>query len=223
MITKIIIIGGRGGAVVVGEQIYDAQLRGAPVEFLGYAFDDETLGGEVNGFPIHCKTYEANEKYSKFDDVKFIYQMWRPDLIEERIRLLDSFKIKEEKFATFVHPSALVTKSASIGKGSAIMANTVINPNAIIGRHCSIQTSCVIGHDSVIGDYNFIASLTGIGSNNIIGDRNFFGHSSSLNNKITVGDDCFIGMGSNVIKSIESGIMVVGNPAKPVEKKIKPL
>lgn len=223
MNTKIIIIGGRGSAVVIGEQIYDAQQKGAPYEFLGYAFDDETLGKEVNGFPIHCKTYEANNKFSKFDDVKFIYQMWRPDIIDVRIDLLKSFGIRTEKFAKFIHPNAVVTKSVKLGYGTVVLANTVINPNVITGNHCTFQTSCVIGHDTVMGDYNFVASLTGIGSNNVIGNSNFFGHSSSMNNKITIGDNCFIGMAANVIKSVESGLMVIGNPAKPVERKIKPL
>lgn len=223
MKTKIIIIGGRGSAVVIGEQIYDAQLKGAPYEFLGYAFDDETLGKEVNGYPIHCKTYEARDKFSKFEDIKFIYQMWRPDLIQERINLLSSFRIPDDKFAIFIHPNAVVTKSVILGPGCSVCANTVINPNAVIGKHCTFQSNCVFGHDTVMGDYNFVASLTGIGSNNVIGNSNFFGHSSSLNNKITIGDLCFIGMAANVIKSVESGLMVIGNPAKPVEKKIKPL
>ena len=98
MITKFIIIGGRGSAVVIGEQIYDAQLKGEPVELLGYAFDDETLKGEVNGFPIHCKTYEAQDKFSNFNDVKFIYQMWRPDLMQIRIDLLNNFMSKNNYF-----------------------------------------------------------------------------------------------------------------------------
>jgi acetyltransferase EpsM len=223
MKTKFVIIGGRGGAVVLGEQIYDAQLKGSPVEFLGYAFDDETLGDDVNGFPIHCKTYEANGHFKTYDDVKFIYQMWRPDLMKVRIELLKSYGIPDSRFGTFVHPSSIVTKSATIGVGSAVLANCVINPNVVIGNHCTIHSNTLVGHDSKMGDYNFIAAHTAIGSNNRIGQANFFGLKSSLNNKVEIGDECFIGMAANVLKNVESLQMVVGNPARQVERKIKPL
>lgn len=223
MNIKFIVIGGRGGAVVVGEQIYDAQLKGAPVEFLGYAFDDETLGGEVNGFPIHCNSYKIMDVFGKYEEIKFIYQMWRPDLMRTRIDLLNSFHIPGNKFGTFIHPSVIVSKSAKIGYGSAIMGNCVVNPNTVVGNHCTIHSGTLVGHDSKMGDYNFIAAHTAIGSNNMIGNSNFFGLKCSLNNKITIGDDCFIGMAANVLKNVETGSMVIGNPAKPVERKIKPL
>jgi len=223
MKTKVVIIGGRGSAVVIGEQIYDAQLKGAPIEFLGYAFDDETLGTEINGFPIHCKTYETKKKFIKFEDVKFIYQMWRPDLIKIRIELLNSFKIPITKFYTFVHPFAVVAKSAKIGFGCSVLAYCVVNANAIIGDHCTLHSGSLFGHDTKMGNYNFLAAHTAIGSNDIIGDANFFGLKTNVNNKILIGENCFVGMGSNVIKNIESNTKVYGNPAKPIESKIKPL
>jgi acetyltransferase-like isoleucine patch superfamily enzyme len=102
------------------------------------------------------------------------------------------------------------------------MANTVVNPNAIIGDFCTIQSNVTIGHDSIMGAYNFIATQSTVG-NIIMGARNFMGINSSTNNFMTIGDDCFIAMGSNVIKSIESGSKVMGNPAKPFFSKIKPL
>ena len=71
---KIIVIGGKGSGVVIGEQIYDAQMRGAEVEFIGFAFDDPTFGPEINGFPLLCGTREVFAKYGQQKDVKFIFQ-----------------------------------------------------------------------------------------------------------------------------------------------------
>ena len=220
---KVIIIGGKGTAIVVAEQIYDAQVKHkADIEFLGFAFDDESFGNEINGFPVLANTTEVYEKYKKYDDVKFIFQLYRPDLLEERIALKNSYGIPENKFCTFIHPSCMISRSASIGIGSVIMSNTVVNPNAVIGKFCTIQSSVTIGHDSKMADYNFIATQSTVG-NIVMGSRNFMGINSCTNNFITVGDDCFIAMGSNVIKSIESGTKVMGNPAKPFFSKIKPL
>jgi len=220
---KVIIIGGKGTAVVVAEQIYDAQIKhNSNIEFLGFAFDDESFGTEINGFPVLAKTDEVYEKYKDQNDVKFIFQLYRPDLLKERIKLKNSLGIPNERYCTFIHPSVMISRSATIGTGTVIMANTVVNPNAVIGEFCTIQSNITIGHDSKMGDYNFIATQSTVG-NIVMGSRNFMGINSSTNNFITIGDDCFIAMGSNVIKAVDSESKVMGNPAKPFFSKIKPL
>ena len=220
---KIIMIGGKGSAVVIAEQIYDTQVKAGNVEFLGYAFDDESFGGEINGFPVLCKTYEAYKKYAKYGDVKFLYQIYRPDLMEERIQLLKSYQIPHCKFATFIHHSAYVANSVVLGHGNVILSNVIINSNAVIGNFNTIHSYSLIGHDTVLEDYNFVAAHNVIGSNSRIGNGNFFGINSSVNNYITMGNYNFLGMASNLIKSLDSQNKVYGNPARNFERKIKPL
>lgn len=220
---KVIIIGGKGSAVVVGEQIYDAQQKTSEVEFLGFAFDDESFGNQINGFPILSKTTKVYDEYRKYDDVKFIYQLYRPDLMMERIALLNSYEIPLDRFYTFIHPSSIISRSAKIGLGSAVMANCIVNSNAIVGNHCTIHSGSLIGHDTNIGDNNFIAAHAVMGSNNSVGNANFIGLNSTFNNYINIGDHCFVGMASNVIKSIPTMAKVYGNPAKEFNTKIKSL
>src|SRR5690606_28480114 len=93
-IEKIIIIGGRGTAVIIAEQIYDANKRfNANVEMLGFAIDDPSYGTEINGFPILCGTREVKSKFSKYPDVKVIYSLYRPDIMKDRVELLKSYDI----------------------------------------------------------------------------------------------------------------------------------
>lgn len=222
MNDKIIIIGGKGTAVVIAEQILDAKENfNMNIDFLGFAFDDPSFGSEINGFPILGKSAEIFEKYKGDEDVKFIFQLYRPDLLKERIALKESLGIPKNRYYTFVHPSAFVSKSANIGVGSIILAHCVINCNVKIGEFNTINSSALIGHDTILGDYNFIAGHTCIGSGLSIGFGNFFGLNSSYRNMIRIGDYNFFGMAANVVKEVNSSMFMLGNPAKAVKKEKK--
>lgn len=220
---KLIIIGGKGSAVVIADQVYDTQLKTGGVEFLGFAFDDEAFYPTINGFPVLGNTYNIYEKYQHFNDVKFIFAMYRPDLIWERIQLRDSYGIPADRWANFIHHSAFVSKSAEMGYGNVILANTVINANVKLGNYNTIQSNVLIGHNTLVGNSNFFAGHCAIGSNDVIENGCFFGLNVSVNNYIKIGSYAFCGMAANVIKSVDENAMVYGNPAHPVERRIKPL
>lgn len=221
---KIVIFGGKGSAVVIAEQIYDRQEKIGDIEFLGFAFDDPAFYPEINGFPVISHTYNAWETFEKYPDVKFLYCLYRPDLIKERIAQRDGFGIPIERYANFIHQSAFVARSVKMGYGNIILAHSTVNQNVVFGNHNTVQSNTLIGHDCTFGDSNFVTGECAIGSNNHIGSGCFFGLNTALNNYLTIGNFFFSGMGSNVIKSVEEDdVMVFGNPAKPRERRIKPL
>jgi sugar O-acyltransferase (sialic acid O-acetyltransferase NeuD family) len=212
---KIIIIGGRGTAIVVADQIYDANQRfGMKIEVLGLALDDCSNGDSISSYTILCGIKEALEKYGKYDDIKFIYQLYRPDVLKERVNLLESLNIPPKKLYTFIHPTVMIAKSAKIGYGNVILANAVVNCNAVIGNCNTINSLTLFGHDTIMGNYNYIAGHVGIGSGLTIGDMNFIGLNSTIRNGLSIGNECIVGMASNVVKNLTDGVIVYGNPAK---------
>lgn len=215
MKEKVVIIGGKGTAVVIAEQIYDAQIRfGRDIEVLGFAFDDPAYSAGINGWPVLCGTREAYAKYKDDESVKFVFALYRSDLLEERIALRESLGIPIDRFLSFVHPTAYIAKSARLGCANIILANCAINCNVVLGDYNTMNTNSLIGHDTILGDNNFIAAHTCIGSGLIIGNGNFTGLNSSLRNLIHMGDYNLIGMASNVVKNVDSHKKMVGNPAK---------
>lgn len=218
MKNKIIIIGGKGTAVVVAEQIIDAIERfGYNAEILGFAFDDPTMD-HVMEYPILCHSYEVKEKYAHLDDVKFLYLLYRSDLIKVRSELRDSFNIPKDKYLNFIHPAAYVAKSVKMGYGNIILSNCAFNSNAQLGSFNTFNVACLVGHDTVIGDSNFCAAHTCIGSGLNIGNMNFFGINCCIKNKVVMGDCNLIGQCANVVKNVDNELVLVGNPAKPLIK-----
>lgn len=211
---KIIFIGGRGTAIVVADQMWDATQRyGMDIEVLGLALDDRSGGDEINGYPILCDIKDLYDKYGKYDDVKFIYQLYRPDVMRERTAILNNLNIPMEKFATFIHPSVMVAKSAKIGVGNVILANAVVNCNAIIGNFNTVNSGTLLGHDITIGNNNYFAGQVCVGSGLSIGNMNFIGLNTSIRNGISIGDGNIVGMSSNITKSVGDDNVLYGNPA----------
>ena len=84
----------------------------------------------------------------------------------------------------------------------------VVNDRAILGRNCVLRHSTTIGVAETSLDYSGRAPVVGndvdIGSNVVIlGD-------------VSVGDGVVIGAGSVVVKSVEAGAVVLGNPARVI-------
>lgn len=216
---KIILIGGRGTAIVIAEQILNAKERyGMQIEVLGLALDDLSGGSEINGFPIVCPPDDLMSKYGKYNDVKFIYSLYRPDVMEERTKLLYSYDIPLEKFTNFIHPTVMQSRSSKIGVGNVVLTNTVINPNFEMGNFNTINSLCLLGHDSKIGNNNYFAGEVCLGSGVKMGNKNFIGLNSTIRNGLHIGDNSIIAMASNVVKNVENQKIVMGNPAFEKEK-----
>lgn len=211
---KIIIIGGRGTAIVIADQMYDAKVRfGLDIEVLGLALDDHSGGDSLSGYPILCGIRELYDKYGSYDDIKFVYSLYRPDVMHDRTQLLYDLNIPLNKFCNFVHPSVMLAKSAKMGFGNILLANVVVNCNAVIGNFNTVNSGTLLGHDITIGNNNYIAGQVCVGSGLSIGNENFIGLNTSIRNGIRIGSNNVVGMSSNITKDVADNCVLYGNPA----------
>lgn len=211
---KVVIIGGKGTAIVIADQIYDAHVRfGMDIEVLGLALDDRTMGDEIYGYPILCGIHEVYDMFKDDDDVKFIYSLYRNDQIRERTKLLYDLNIPEEKWCNFIHPSALVARSVKMGYGNVVLANCVINAGTVVGNFNTLNSGTLLGHDIKVGNNNFFAAQVTVGSLLEIGDMNFFGLNTTIKTGIRLGEAILIGQASNVTHSFCNDETIFGNPA----------
>ena len=57
---------------------------------------------------------------------------------------------------SLIHPTAYISPTAVIGKGSLIGPMSIINSNAIIGQGCILSCSAVVDHNVIVSDFAHI-------------------------------------------------------------------
>lgn len=121
------------------------------------------------------------------------------------------------KFGTGIHTDALLSKRATVGEGTVIMAGVRINADVAIGQHCIINTCASIDHDCKLSDYVHISPNATLSGDVHIGEGTHIGAGASIIQGIRIGKWCTIGAGSVVIKDIPDYSTAVGCPAKIIK------
>lgn len=122
------------------------------------------------------------------------------------------------KIITLIHPSATISKYTQIGPGSVVVAGAVINPDCIIGSGAIINTCSSVGHDCNLGEAVHICPGARLAGGTEVDDRAWVGVGSSVRQLTKVGADAIVGAGSVVVKNVNAGAVVIGNPARPLVK-----
>jgi UDP-perosamine 4-acetyltransferase len=122
------------------------------------------------------------------------------------------------KLINAISPSAVISPSANLGYGIAVMAGAVINAQASISDLCIINTGATIDHDCVIGLAAHIAPQCALAGNVQVGALSFIGIGSKIIPEIHIGESVMVGAGSVVISNIGPAAKVVGVPAKALHK-----
>jgi sugar O-acyltransferase (sialic acid O-acetyltransferase NeuD family) len=117
-----------------------------------------------------------------------------------------------------IHPTAVISKSATLGCGNLILANAVVHTNASVHNGTIINTASVIEHDAEIRDFAQVAPGAILGGRVVISERAFIGIGAQIIPNICVGSDSTVAAGATVIRNVEPNSMVAGCPA--VQKKL---
>ena len=199
---RLIIIGAGGHGKVAADV---ADKMGAYAEI---AFLDDGAIGECLGYPVLGKVADA-EKYIATHS--FFVAIGSA---AARRRVMGILTDSGADIATLIHPSAVIGKGVTIGRGSIVVAGAVINPCAKIGEGCIINTQSSVDHDCTVGDYVHVSVGAHLTGTVVVGDDCFIGAGAVIKNNTTICAGCTIGAGAVVVKNIEEKGTYVGVPAK---------
>lgn len=86
--------------------------------------------------------------------------------------------------------------------------------NTVIKRGSKVDNSTFISHNVIIGEDTFIVGETIMFGSSSVGRQALISGNSTIRDGRHVGDKAVVGMGSVVVRNIENGTVVKGNPAK---------
>jgi UDP-perosamine 4-acetyltransferase len=131
-----------------------------------------------------------------------------------RLRLLAQVSEMGFELINAVSPNAVISPSAVLGRGIAIMAGAIINASAQIGDGAIINTNASVDHDCCIGSGAHIGPGSALAGNVEVGRESFLGAGTCVVPGVRIGNRAIIGAGSVVVRDIPDEVTAMGVPAR---------
>lgn len=206
---KPLIIVGAGGH---GKVVLDCAIA-ANIKVAGFLDSKQAAGTKINDAEI----LGNNDKLNDADFISahsFIValgsQQARADISKQILQA-------DGELATVIHPSCIISPSAKIGRGTAIIAGAIINSNAKIGDYCIINTGATIDHDVVLEDGVQISPGANLAGTVYCCEGVFIGTGAIIIPNIRLAKNARVSAGAVVFNNLSENIVVSGNPAKIVK------
>ncbi|SBV32781.1 putative acyltransferase [uncultured Sphingopyxis sp.] len=120
--------------------------------------------------------------------------------------------------------NVIVGDNVAVGEGAILQPFAMLTGDCHIGRGFHANIYSYVAHDCVIGDFVTFAPNVMCNGNVRIEDHAYIGTGAILRQgtpekPLVIGRGATVGMGAVVTKDVPAGATVIGNPAKPMEKK----
>ncbi len=140
-----------------------------------------------------------------------------------RRRIDADLRAQGRRFVSIVAPTCILRGPSEIGEGAILCDHVVITANVVIGRHFHANLFSYVAHDCIIGDFVTLAPRASVNGNVLIEDDVYVGTGAVLkqgtpDKPLRIGKGAVIGMGAVVTRDVAPGAVVVGNPARPLER-----
>jgi sugar O-acyltransferase (sialic acid O-acetyltransferase NeuD family) len=215
-IKNVIFWGATGQAKVLYEYLSHTDQK------LVALFDNnKNINSPFNDVELHYGIEELNiwlNNHNKKSTFGF-YVAIGGDKGKDRLAIYDqliSFGIKP---MNAIHPAAFIAKSAVIGSGTQILANSAVCTDVKIGRCCIVNTSASIDHECQLGDGVHICPGVSMAGCINVGSFVTIGTGATILPNLNIGEGATIGAGAVVTKDIPKNTVVVGNPARIIKEK----
>ncbi|MEV7891044.1 acetyltransferase [Streptomyces sp. NPDC002817] len=205
--NELVIIGAGGFARETAQAVHDA----GELKLLGHLDDNPALHGtEVDGVPVlgDCDLVRG------LPEARVVICVGNPRDYAARARLVRRLGLPTDRYATVVHPTAVVSATSEVGPGSVLLAHCVLTAAVRVGAQVAVMPHVILTHDDVVEDYATLTSGVRLGGGVRLERGAYVGSGALVREGTTVGAWSQIGMGSSVLGDVPPGEVWVGSPAR---------
>lgn len=150
------------------------------------------------------------------DAIRLVNGLGSAHSLNPRRALFEKFSAAGYRFASVIHPAAIISREVTLGEGVQLMAGVTLQPGVSIGSDTIINTGATADHDCHIGAHTHVAPGAVICGNVHLGNEVHLGSGSTIIQNIRIGDGALIAAGSVVTCDLPDGSRVAGIPAKEI-------
>jgi len=150
-----------------GRVLMETALLSGAHEPIGFADDDpEKAGGMIWGLPIF-----ADWRKSGAD--AFVVGIGHNG---HRAHFFRRLLVAGAEVVTLVHPGAFVSRHATLGVGTVVLAGAAVQSGAVVGVNVIVNIGAVVDHDSDVGDHSHLAPNSTVASFGRVASEEMLAH-----------------------------------------------
>ena len=165
---------------------------------IGFADDDPGKAeGNFEGYPLLGSTEKASHDYPGAS----VFIAIGDNAIRRRL----SNQLRGHDFPALVDPSAQVSPTTEIRRGTFAAVESVISVGTEIGEFVIINARAGVGHDSRVGDFANIAPGVSLSGHTTVEEDVFMGTNSCTAPGVTIGRGAKVACGTPAFSNVAAG------------------
>lgn len=208
---SLVLVGAGGFGRETAEAVKAINDEHSSFDLIGFVDDSEELAGAtVDGLEVLGPVAAVRGMAG----VRVVVCTGNPGNYVSRKRIVDALGLAADRYATLVHPTAVVPRSVELGPGTVFLATAVATTAVRVGAHVAVMPGVVLTHDDEVGDFATIGAGASLAGRVRVGTGAYIGAGALVREDRAIGAWSLIGMGSVVTTDVPAGEVWLGVPAR---------